>query len=156
MVIQNFMETKRVVTLVAFGLLLTVGFLLYVLIYTKQPPIQGLAIGNNRDEHGCLERYPWNQTAYACMKANLTEIMYQVLDFKSCSDAGYAIDENNQTSLLQCHALNGTVFVQNITANITKTNNTGIVYPDSITLSGNFTISSNVNSTNATNSTNLS
>lgn len=150
------METKRVVTLVAFGLLLVAGFLLYTLIYTKQPPIQGLAIGNGRDEHGCIEGYPWNQTAFACMKANLTNIIYQVLDFKSCSDAGYAIDENNQTNLLQCHTLNGTIFIQNSTTNITKTNNTGIVYPDSIILSGNFTISSNVNSTNKTNSTNLS
>jgi hypothetical protein len=153
------METKRVVTLVAFGLLLAAGFLLYILIYTKQPPIQGMAIGNNRDEHGCIEGYSWNQTAYSCMRANLTEIIYQVLDFKSCSDAGYAIDENNQTSLLQCHALNGTIFVQNMTGlNITKTNNTGIVYPDSITLSGNFTISSNTNLTNTTsnNSANIS
>lgn len=150
------METKRVVTLIIFGILLISGFLLYFLIYTKQPQIQGLAIGNGRDEHGCVEGYPWNQTAFACMKMDTKQIIYQIIDFQSCSDAGYAIDENNQTSLLQCHALNGTIFTKNSTANITKTNNTGIVYPDSITLSGNFTISSNVHSTNTTNSTNNS
>lgn len=152
------METKRVVTLITFGLLLVAGFLLYLFIYTKQPPIQGLAIGNGRDEHGCIEGYPWNQTDMSCMKTNLTRIIYQVIDFQSCSDAGYAINEDNQTGLLQCNALNGSVFTQNASAsNTAKVKNTTIVnYPSYVTLSGNFTISSNTNSTNTTNSTNLS
>jgi hypothetical protein len=151
------METKRVVTLITFGLLLVAGFLLYILIYTKQPPIQGLAVGNGRDEHGCLEGYPWNQTDQSCMKIDAKQIIYQITDFQSCSDAGYAINENNLTGLLQCHALNGTIFTQNASTSTTiKVNNTTIDYPNYVTLSGNFTISSNVNSTNTTNSTNLS
>jgi len=151
------METKRVVTLIAFTILLLTGFLLYFFIYTKQPPIQGLAIGSGRDEHGCIEGFSWNQTDLSCMKINSTAIMYQIIDFQSCSDAGYAINESNQTGLLQCHALNGTIFLQNASAYNNKTN-AGIVYPDNIILSGNFTISSNVNSTNSSsnNSKNIS
>ncbi len=138
------METKRVVTLIVFILFVMGGLLLYFLIYSKQPPIHGQVI-NGKDEHGCLVDYPWNETASACIKESKGSIFYQVINFQTCSDAGYAIDENNNTGALQCYALNGTIFVQNSTAN--KTNASGINYPPNILLYGNFTIAQPGNNT---------
>ncbi len=152
------MEVKRVVTLIAFVTLMIAGFLFYFVIYSRQPPIQGFSVKNGRDDHGCIEGYAWNGTYLSCIKFESGQIKYQVVDFQSCSDAGYAINQSNQTSLLQCYALNGSIFVQSAaSANITENNKT-LIYPDSFTLIGNFSISSNIksNSTNVTNSTNSS
>ena len=150
------METKRIVTLTAFGFFLVIGFLLYFIIYTKQPSIQGQVI-NGRDEHGCFVGYRWNETEMACEETSVVgEKIYQVFDFNSCQDSGYAIDENNKTGFLQCHALNGTVYTQNST-NATKRNGTiKVDYPSNVLLYGNFTIVQNSNGTNASNSTNSS
>jgi hypothetical protein len=145
------MKTKRIVTLIAFGFFMITGFLLYFIIYTKQPPIQGQVI-NGRDEHGCFIGYQWNYTGMTCEETTVVgEKIYQVFDFNSCQSSGYAIDENNKTGFLQCHALNGTVYTQNST-NATKGNETiKVDYPSNVLLYGNFTIVQNSNETNATN-----
>ena len=141
------METKRVATLITFIFFLVAGFFLYFFIYSKQPSIQGQVV-NGRDEHGCIEGYSWNETILACINyENGTH--YQVFDFQSCSDAGYAIDENNLTGYLQCHSLNGTIFTQNST-NVSKTNNTTTNYPNNILIYGNFTINSSGSANNTT------
>jgi hypothetical protein len=146
------METKRVVTLIAFVLFMAAGFFLYFLIYTKQPPIQGLAINNGRDEHGCIEGYSWNETALSCIN---TKNEYQITNFQSCSDAGYAINEDNKTGSLQCYALNGTIFIEN--SNITQANNSNITtYPEGLALQGNLTIKSTNETNSSLNTTNIS
>lgn len=139
------MELKRVATLVVFAVLLTTGFLVYFLIYLKQPPISGYTINNGKDAHGCLIRsgFRWDNSTQSCIKSlgNGT-IVYQVFDFKSCLDAGYALSENNKTKQLQCQTLNGTLFLDNSTKTKTNLSNQANTtkYPDNVTLIGNFTI----------------
>ena len=62
------MESKRVVVLVLFSVLLLAGFLFYLLVFNKEN-IQGRVI-SGRDEHGCLihEGFTWNETERACVK----------------------------------------------------------------------------------------
>jgi hypothetical protein len=147
------MEIKRVAALIIFSLLLISGFMVYFIIYLKQPPIQGFVINNGRDGHGCLYRsgYAWDNSTLSCIKeSGNNSIIYQITDFKSCLDAGYAISEDNKTHQLQCQALNGTLFIgnstnMNATANLSNKTNT-LKYPDYAAMEGNFMI------TNATNS----
>jgi len=145
------MEIKRIASLVIFALLLTAGFMVYFIIYLKQPPIQGYTINNGRDENGCLTRsgFEWDNSTQNCIKkSSNNSIIYQVFDFKSCLGAGYAINEDNKTNQLQCQSLNGTLFVDNST-NVSKNsmNETNITkYPDNVTLVGNFTIENVTNS----------
>ena len=142
------MELKRVATLVVFTLLLTAGFMVYFIIYLKQPPIQGYVINNGRDGHGCLVNsgFKWDNSTQNCMKVGANNsVILQVVDFSTCLASGYAINEDNKTGQLQCQTLNGTFFSDHSgNASTNKSNTTK--YPDSITLVGNFTI------TNATNS----
>ncbi len=135
------MELKRVVLLVSFAIFLTAGFLIYFIIYLKQPPIQGYVINNGRDGHGCLTNsgYEWDNLTQSCAKDSANgSVIYQIVDFKSCRDAGYAINEDNKTHQLQCEALNGTLFADT-SVNETASSNT-TKYPDNITLVSNFTI----------------
>lgn len=133
------------ITLAVFAVLLIVGFFVYFDVYLKQPPIQGLAIRNGKDEHGCLVRsgYKWDNSSQACIKESANKTMiYQVFDFESCLNAGYAINENNKTKKLQCQTLNGTLFINNspkISANLSKETNT-TNYPDNVFLMSNFSI----------------
>ena len=145
------MEIKRVVTLIVFTLLLTAGFMVYFIIYLKQPPIQGYLINNGRDGHGCLTRsgYEWDNSTQNCLKESGNGcVLYQITDFKSCMNAGYAINENNKTNQLQCQTLNGTLFFDNSeNASSNSFNKTNITkFPDNITLEGNFTIRNTTNS----------
>ena len=151
------MEIKRVASLVVFALLLTAGFMVYFVIYLKQPPIQGYTINNGRDGHGCLidSGYKWDNSTQNCIKESVNNsVIYQVVDFKSCLDAGYALNEDNKTQQLQCQTLNGTLFVDNSTnASINSINETNITkYPDNVTLEGNFTITNVTATKNVTNS----
>ncbi|MDD5699775.1 MAG: hypothetical protein PHH00_01100 [Candidatus Nanoarchaeia archaeon] len=156
------MELKRVVTLAIFAVLLIAGFLVYFDIYLKQPHISGYALSNGKDEHGCLVRsgFRWDNSTQACTKSSGNKtIIYQVSDFQSCLDAGYAINENNKTHLLQCQTLNGTLFVNiniNNSTKITKANMNAKMnaskpdnttnYPDNVTLMSNFSITNIFNS----------
>ena len=144
------MELKRAVTLIIFALLLTAGFMVYFIIYLKQPPVQGYLINNGRDGHGCLinSGYGWDNSTQNCIKrSSNNSIIYQVVDFKSCLDAGYAINENNKTNQLQCQSSNGILFMDNSTNNNSSKDNT-TKYPDYLALVGKFKI----NGTNITNS----
>ena len=149
------MELKRVVTLGVFGVLIAVGFLVYFMIYTRQPPIQGEVINNGRDGHGCLVHsgYRWDNSSQSCMKELLdgTKI-FQIIDFDSCKDAGYAISQDNKTKALECNAANGMIFVQDSSnkTQIDNSSNSGINYPDYIRLIGTFTIKNSTNSSNST------
>jgi hypothetical protein len=145
------MDRKRVVTLTAFAIIMAAGFLVYFLIYVKEPPIQGQLI-NGRDEHGCIVgSFYWNETISACINDSFGKIAYQVYDFQTCYDAGYPVNEDLVTGLLQCYASNGTVFTQQNSTSELANNTSGMVYPSNIAIVGNFTITQN--STNGTNVT---
>ena len=144
------MELKRVATLVVFAILLTTGFLVYFLVYLKQPPISGYTINKGKDGHGCLisSGFRWDNSTQSCTKSSSNGTIYQVFDFESCLDAGYAIRENNVTRKLQCQTLNGTLFLDNspkAKTNLSNQANT-TKYPDNVTLVGNFTITNTTNS----------
>ncbi|MFZ1970954.1 MAG: hypothetical protein WAU65_02125 [Candidatus Nanoarchaeia archaeon] len=150
------MEKKRVISLVVFVLLIFAGFATYFFVYTKQSSIQGDVITNGRDAHGCLvnEGYGWNNTQESCINDWLRQ-KYQIVDFQSCTDAGYALSENNTTGSLQCQALNGSIFVNSSTALIII--NSSEIGNGNTTFVGNFTINQTAgNETNLTNSTNNS
>lgn len=140
-----FMDIKRVVTLVVFGLFLAAGFMVYFLVYLHTP-ITSHTINNGKDGHGCLTRsgYRWDNSTQSCIKESSNgTIIYQVFDYDSCFDAGYPVNENNKTHLLQCLALNGTYFINNSTKanlNASSSDENTTNYPDNTTIVGNFSI----------------
>ncbi|MDE1849056.1 MAG: hypothetical protein KGH55_03430 [Nanoarchaeota archaeon] len=143
------MEKKRIASLAVLVMVLIAGFLFYF-FYTRQPPIQGQVINGGRDEHGCIlgQGFRWNATAQSCIENLFGILIYQVTDFTSCYNAGYAVNEDNETGLLQCHTLNGTTFTVN--SNSTKINLTNSSLSNTIYTS-NFTIS-NITDNSANNS----
>jgi hypothetical protein len=150
------MEKKRLVYLMLFMLFMTAGFVTYFFVYSKEPSIQGDIINNGRDVHGCLvqEGYTWNATEKSCVNDWLRN-KYQIVDFQTCKDAGYALSENNATSSLQCQALNGTIFIENSTEFVN--NNSATIGNGNTIFVGNFTINqTSGNETNLTNSVNNS
>jgi hypothetical protein len=65
-----------------------------------------------RDSYGCLvlEGYSWNASESACvLEWEIGVKRYQIVDFVTCADAGYAVMESNPR---QCRAPNGNVFVE--------------------------------------------
>lgn len=121
------MEIKRAIIVGIFILFMAAGFVFYFAIYIKEP-INGDAISNITDSHGCLihQGYTWNETEESCMKGWLSgRRMYQILDFSSCESAGYPVNitnTSNSSSPKFCIAPNGTSFVQNLITNETTIN----------------------------------
>ena len=74
----------------------------------------GKSVGGDRDVHGCLGSagYSWSESELSCVREWETGVKrYQVIDFVSCADAGYAVMESYPR---QCRAPNGNVFVENV------------------------------------------
>lgn len=72
----------------------------------------GQVIGGDRDEHGCLgpAGFSWNEEEQECVREwEEGEARYQVIDFTTCADAGYAVGESYPR---QCWTPSGRHFVE--------------------------------------------
>lgn len=157
-VTKNFMEKKKVATIIASILLLSVGFLMYF-TFSQGGKIQGSTINNGgqRDKYGCLIHlgYTWNDTEQACVRDWINGTgRYQVNNFSDCVDAGYNLTDNkianltnesNVTFLRQCETPGGIIFVENTNTSYSNVSSDNLTNGSWI---GNFNVSNNSNSTN--------
>ena len=100
---------KRIKVLLVVGIVVSLVGLVYFLSCDKDDDV---VIGGERDEYGCLGAagYGWNESELACVREWVFgEGRLQVVNFRTCVDAGYPIMESYPR---QCRAPNGDLFIE--------------------------------------------
>ena len=104
-------KQKRIQILIALFILIAVSLLLFFL---NKEFTDDKIIGGDRDSNGCLgpAGYSWNASEQECVREwEVGDARYQINNFQSCADAGYAVMESHPR---QCRTLGGRLFVEEI------------------------------------------
>lgn len=98
-----------------FVLIVAIVVVLAILVFVNFD--RGEVVGGDRDKHGCLigAGFSWNPPEQECVREwvlpDSEEQRYQVVDFKTCEDAGYPVGESYPR---QCWTPSGRHFVEDI------------------------------------------